>query len=117
MNLPPVVDPFAADLTVYTRARSPGHVLLTQFNADWLDFKKLLLPDLSVCEHLPLFPALDPWEKFVGQCARFVQRHDSYGAPLRDVQERGRDLPVVQILQTPPAEPDARHSPHCVRHA
>ena len=44
-------------------------------------------PDLPVREHLPLFPALDPREKFVGQCARFVQHNDPYGAPLRDVHD------------------------------
>src|SRR5438067_13388365 len=62
INLPPVVDPFTAHLTVYTRARSPRHVLLAWVDAYRLDFKKLLLRDLSVREHLPLFPALDPRE-------------------------------------------------------
>src|SRR5436305_5376868 len=98
VNLPSIVDPFSTLLTVHTRARSPWHVLLTRINVNWLDFKKLLLVDLSVREHLPPFPALDQWEKFVRQRARFVQRQDSYGAPFRDVQESGRDLPVIEIL-------------------
>src|SRR5215213_2228089 len=97
----PVVNPLQTARTAHARSRPAGHVELVQIYPNSLDFEKPLVFDLTVCEHLALFTALDLRVERVGKPARFVEGEESHGGIVRKVQKSRRDLAVVQILQTP----------------
>src|SRR5689334_2252062 len=114
---PAVVHTLATNNTGYARSRASRSVEFAQLNTHQLRLEQLVIRRLRIRLKLALPLILDLRITFVSESSRTLPRHYPNCALVLGIQERRRDFPVVNILQTSLTKPHTSHRTDGISHA